>query len=61
MYLGKILKYGQKSEIFNNPLHPYTKALFSAAPIPDPDIKVERIILKGEIPSPIDPPPGWVL
>ncbi|MEM3385762.1 MAG: ABC transporter ATP-binding protein [Nitrososphaeria archaeon] len=58
MYLGKILEYGQKSEIFNNPLHPYTKALFSAAPIPDPDVKVERIILKGEIPTPIDPPPG---
>ncbi|MCX8188832.1 MAG: ABC transporter ATP-binding protein [Nitrososphaeria archaeon] len=58
MYLGKILEYGQKSEIFNNPLHPYTKALFSAAPIPDPDIKVERIILRGEIPTPIDPPPG---
>ncbi|MEM2154827.1 MAG: ABC transporter ATP-binding protein [Nitrososphaeria archaeon] len=58
MYLGKILEYGQKSEIFNNPLHPYTKALFSAAPVPDPDVKVERIILKGEIPTPIDPPPG---
>lgn len=58
MYLGKILEYGQKSEIFNNPLHPYTKALFSAAPIPDPDLKVDRIILKGEIPTPIDPPPG---
>ncbi|MEM4139916.1 MAG: ATP-binding cassette domain-containing protein, partial [Nitrososphaeria archaeon] len=50
MYLGKILEYGQKSEIFNNPLHPYTKALFSAAPVPDPEVKVERIILKGEIP-----------
>ncbi|MEM2505818.1 MAG: ABC transporter ATP-binding protein [Nitrososphaeria archaeon] len=58
MYLGKILEYGQKSEIFNNPLHPYTKALFSAAPVPDPEVKVERIILKGEIPTPIDPPPG---
>jgi oligopeptide/dipeptide ABC transporter ATP-binding protein len=58
MYLGKILEYGLKSEIFSNPLHPYTKALFSAAPIPDPDLKMERIILRGEIPTPIDPPPG---
>jgi oligopeptide/dipeptide ABC transporter ATP-binding protein len=58
MYLGKILEYGLKSEIFSNPLHPYTKALFSAAPIPDPDLKMERIILRGEIPTPIDPPLG---
>lgn len=58
MYLGKILELGSKQRIFTNPLHPYTKALFSAAPIPDPEVKIKRIILKGEIPSPIDPPPG---
>jgi oligopeptide/dipeptide ABC transporter ATP-binding protein len=58
MYLGKILEYGPKSEVFSNPLHPYTKALLSAVPLPDPDIKMERIILKGEIPTPINPDPG---
>jgi oligopeptide/dipeptide ABC transporter ATP-binding protein len=58
MYLGKILEYGSKNDVFNNPLHPYTCALFSATPVPDPDIKMSRIILKGEIPTPINPPPG---
>ena len=58
MYLGKIMEMGSKEEIFGNPLHPYTKALFSANPIPDPDKKIKRIVLKGDVPTPIDPPPG---
>ncbi|MEM2028280.1 MAG: ATP-binding cassette domain-containing protein [Candidatus Bathyarchaeia archaeon] len=58
MYLGKIMEYGEKSLIFNNPLHPYTKALLSAVPIPDPFVKKERIILSGDVPSLVEPPPG---
>jgi oligopeptide/dipeptide ABC transporter ATP-binding protein len=58
LYLGKIMETGLKKDLFENPLHPYTKALFSAAPIPDPEQKIERIKLTGEIPTPIDPPPG---
>jgi peptide/nickel transport system ATP-binding protein len=58
MYLGNLVEYGSKHDIFKNPLHPYTKALLSAAPIPDPDAKTNRIILEGSIPSPANPPPG---
>lgn len=58
MYLGNIVEYGSKVDIFKNPLHPYTQALLSAAPIPDPDAKTNRIILEGSIPSPANPPPG---
>ena len=58
MYLGKIVELGDVDSIFDNPRHPYTKALISASPIPDPDIKRERIILKDEIPSPINIPEG---
>lgn len=58
MYLGSMVEFGTKDEIFNNPLHPYTKALFSAIPNPDPDEKGDRIILKGDIPSPANPPMG---
>ena len=58
MYLGKIVERGSKDQIFNNPLHPYTKALFSANPEPDPRKKLRRIPLKGEVSTPIDPPPG---
>jgi len=58
LYLGKIVEYSETQELFNNPLHPYTKALFSAE-LPDhPDVKRERVILSGEVPSPIDPPSG---
>lgn len=58
MYLGSIVEYGPKNSIFKEPLHPYTKALFSAIPVPDPSKKMNRIILKGAIPSPANPPPG---
>ncbi len=58
MYLGKILEMGEVDTIFNSPKHPYTQALISASPVPDPDIKRKRIVLKDEIPSPIDIPSG---
>lgn len=58
MYLGNLVEYGDTKDIFNNPLHPYTKALFSAIPIPDPDAKMNRIVLEGSIPSPANPPSG---
>ena len=58
MYLGNMMEYGDTDEIFDNPLHPYTKALFSAVPVPNPDAKMERIILSGDIPSPANPPKG---
>ncbi|PPA69725.1 ABC transporter ATP-binding protein [Jeotgalibacillus proteolyticus] len=58
MYLGKIMEISDKKSLFENPQHPYTKALLSAIPVPDPDKKKERIMLKGDVPSPIDPPTG---
>ena len=58
MYLGSMVEFGTKEEIFSKPLHPYTQALFSAIPHPDPDVKMNRIILKGDIPSPANPPKG---
>ena len=58
MYLGSMVEFGTKDKIFDNPLHPYTNALFSAVPNPNPDEKSERIILKGDIPSPANPPSG---
>ena len=58
MYLGSLVEYGETVDIFRNPLHPYTKALFSAIPIPDPDAKMNRIVLEGSIPSPANPPKG---
>ncbi|HPH96187.1 MAG TPA: dipeptide ABC transporter ATP-binding protein [Anaerolineaceae bacterium] len=58
MYLGKMAELTTREEIFRNPLHPYTKALLSAIPIPDPKLKRERIILKGDVPSPLRPPAG---
>jgi len=58
MYLGKIVELADYKTLFNDPLHPYTKALLSAIPIPDVDEKQERIILEGDVPSPIAPPPG---
>ena len=58
MYLGSMVEFGTKEDIFKNPLHPYTKALFSAVPNPDPTTKMDRIKLEGDIPSPANPPKG---
>jgi len=58
MYLGKIVEMSDYKSIFTDPKHPYTKALLSAIPIPKVDVKRERIILEGDVPSPINPPPG---
>ena len=58
MYLGRVVEQGLRDNIFANPQHPYTKALLSATPTPDPARKRERIVLKGELPSPLAPPPG---
>lgn len=58
MYLGSMMETGDKNKIFANPMHPYTKALLSAVPVSDPDHKMNRIILSGEIPSPANPPSG---
>ncbi len=58
MYLGNLVEYGTTDDIFSNPLHPYTEALFSAIPMPDPTARMNRIVLEGSIPSPANPPAG---
>ena len=58
MYLGNMVEFAETDELYSNPLHPYTQALFSAIPVPDPDTKMKRIILEGSIPSPANPPSG---
>jgi oligopeptide transport system ATP-binding protein len=60
MYLGKIMELAGRSELYDDPLHPYTKALLSAVPIPDPTLRKKRILLKGDIPTPLNPPTGCV-
>jgi dipeptide transport system ATP-binding protein len=58
MYLGRVVEQGASADVFRNPQHPYTQALLSATPAPDPMRKYKRIILKGELPSPLSPPAG---
>ncbi|HHZ19637.1 MAG TPA: dipeptide ABC transporter ATP-binding protein [Firmicutes bacterium] len=58
MYLGKFMELAEKNELFSHPLHPYTRALLSAVPVPDPGQKRDRIILQGDLPSPMNPPAG---
>ncbi|WP_040206428.1 ABC transporter ATP-binding protein [Neobacillus jeddahensis] len=58
MYLGRLIELSESEELYENPKHPYTKALLSAVPIPDPDIKRETILIEGELPSPANPPSG---
>ena len=53
-----MVEYGDKENIFKHPMHPYTQALLSAVPVPDPDFQMNRVILEGDIPSPVNPPSG---
>jgi oligopeptide/dipeptide ABC transporter ATP-binding protein len=58
MYLGRIVEYTDKKTLFTAPLHPYTESLLAAVPVPDPAIKRKKIVLQGDVPSPVKPPPG---
>jgi peptide/nickel transport system ATP-binding protein len=58
MYLGRIVEYTDKTTLFTRPLHPYTEALLAAVPVPDPAIKRTKLVVQGDVPSPLNPPPG---
>lgn len=58
MYLGRMVEFAETEELFSNPMHPYTRALLSAVPQPDPDVEVQRVVLEGEVPNPASPPAG---
>lgn len=61
MYLGRIMELAEKKQLYGNPLHPYTRALLSAIPVPDIHAKKDEIILQGEVPSPLNPPKGCLV
>lgn len=58
MYLGRLVEFGETEKLFSGPKHPYTEALLSAVPVADPDVEMDRIPLRGEIPNPANPPSG---
>jgi oligopeptide/dipeptide ABC transporter ATP-binding protein len=58
MYLGRIVEYTDKVTLFTRPQHPYTEALLAAVPVPDPAIKRTKLVVQGDVPSPLNPPPG---